>query len=70
MPTPNRHDPRFRRGDMALRHDGAVGITSRPVIPFRADAREPWLFVVESESFLFPGTGAGGFGVFVGGTDS
>jgi hypothetical protein len=45
-------------------------ITSRPgAILFEPTHTSRGRFVLESESFLFPGTGTGGFGVFVGGTD-
>jgi len=45
-------------------------ITSRPgAILFEPSHSSRGRFVIESESFLFPGAGAGGFGVFVGGAD-
>jgi hypothetical protein len=45
-------------------------ITTRPgVILFDPSYSSRGRFVVESESFLFPGTNSGGFGVFVGGSD-
>ena len=45
-------------------------VTTRPgVIVFDPNHSSRGRFVVESESFLFPGTGSAGFGVFVGGRD-
>jgi hypothetical protein len=45
-------------------------VTSRPgVILFEPTHVSRGRFVVESESVLFPGTSAAGFGVFVGGAD-
>ena len=45
-------------------------ITSRPgAILFEPTHASRGRFVLESESFLFPGPGSGGFGVFVGGSD-
>lgn len=45
-------------------------ITSRPgAILFEPAHSSRGRFVLESESFLFPGTGTGGFGVFVGGSE-
>jgi hypothetical protein len=45
-------------------------ITTRPgVILFEPSYSSRGRFVVESESFLFPGTSSTGFGIFVGGRD-
>jgi hypothetical protein len=45
-------------------------ITTRPgVILFEPSYASRGRYVVESESFLFPGTSMSGFGVFVGGAD-
>ena len=45
-------------------------VTTRPgVILFEPTHASRGRFALESESFLFPGTGASGFGVFVGGAD-
>ena len=45
-------------------------ITTRPgAILFEPNYSSRGRFVVESESFLFPGTSNAGFGVFVGGRD-
>lgn len=45
-------------------------VTTRPgAILFEPSHTSRGRFVLESESFLFPGTSAAGFGVFVGGSD-